>query len=198
MVRVLAISLVVLAVTFYARMAVAQVPASIKASESLNQAADQFKVKISSQSYSAVQIGDRVFEGAVIDGFEKIPVTSYGGGVDYAIVRYSSSQVKDGYYKARVVPAAPITRVGNVKVSVHLIDASGKIVHTNDSKVAVFSLVLPRETRKHSPALEFSSSVSRPKAKMSIGAFSDIEVMGTVCCPNGMCGICIGRACPKN
>ncbi len=166
--------------------------------DTLKNAAELFKVRLSSKSYAAGTFGKGVYEGDFIEGFETTPVTAYGASVDYAIVRYSSSEVKDGYYKARIVPLSAIKRLGKTRVNVQLIGTDGKVVHSNKSTPTVFSLTVASDAYKFSPSLEFSGSLPGRKLIASVQEFGSIEVLGTACCTNGMCGICIGKGCPAN
>lgn len=166
--------------------------------DTLKKAAEEFNVKLSPKSYAAGTFGNGVYEGAFIEGFETTPVTAYGSGVDYAIVRYSSTEVKDDYYKARIVPLSAIKRLGKTAVTVQLITKDGTIVHSNKSTPTIFSLTVASDAHNFSPSLEFSGSLPGRKSITSARDFGGIEVLGTACCTNGMCGICIGRGCPAN
>lgn len=168
-----------------------------KISDSMLRAAEVFNVRLLESSYSMRQTGGRVMEGATIAGYEKKPVTEYGKVVDYAIVRFSTNHLKDGYYKARIVLPGPIKKLGKVNVTIELVNSAEEVVHSNPSVVTVFSLVLPDKTKASTPSMEFTSDVHR-LTNLSPASFSSVEPMAIHCCPtNGMCGECIGPGCPK-
>lgn len=161
----------------------------------INFAANSFGVSLNQSSYVTAKAGSIEYEGAIIAGYENVPVSKYHEGVDVAIIRFQSKLfgIPDGYYKFRTVADAPITKTGKQVVSTQILNEAGDVIHTWRKQVDVTSIDLPKGLQ-----MGPLSAVLKVDTKYSKDGRGQHEFAGfrtIVCCENGMCGQC---ACPTD
>ncbi|QBF25657.1 hypothetical protein EXN22_08090 [Pseudomonas tructae] len=165
----------------------------------IQEAALAFGCKLDVKTLVRYEQSGSVYEGAIIVGFEKITVDKYRDGVDYAIMRYKSKKltIPDGYYKARATALSAISATGFHQMKMELIDVSGRVVHSQDEKVNVFSLTALKGDVERQVLFSFHPVMPEVGGVGAV-TMDDIEINAIVCCSsNGMCGECIGPKCPK-
>jgi hypothetical protein len=162
----------------------------------LNAAAQEFgKIVLRPKTYTLLQSGDKTFESAIIDGYQDIPPSKYFPSVDVAVIRYVSGAlgIPAGFYLLRTKVDAPITQLGQISAKSELVRPDGSVVFSCPHIADVTSIELPKNRGDAEVATRFNSIPE----DMDQHTFDEhLEVTITYCCPNGMCGTCIGRACP--
>lgn len=164
---------------------------------SLQAASREFgRLALVKSTYTKMELSGKVFESAIIDGFQNTPASSYHEGVDVAIIKYHSKAlgIKDGVYRFRVKSKNKIETLGIHEGVSELYTKENKLAYSGVHVFDVFSVELP----PGSGVREVATRINNFQEDLQQHTFDDhLEVTINYCCRNGTCGTCIGPACPK-
>ena len=154
------------------------------------------KVRLIKSTYTKIELGGKVVESAVIDGFQLTPASAYHEGVDVAMIRYHSKAlgIKDGLYRFRIRAKVQINSVGVHSGISELYTSKNRLAYSGIHVFDVSSVELPPVRGVRNVA----TRINNFQEDLERHTFDDhLEFTINYCCKNGTCGTCIGPACPK-
>lgn len=162
----------------------------------LEEQANGFGVSVLAETYSSINAGGKMYEGVIVKGLEHVRPTDYRDGVPLAVLRYGSQSlgIPDGIYLLKAKSGAPLKSAGRQSVELQLVRRDMTEAYRSPSFTMVSD---PIQLNSSSlPTIEFRTLAGDDA--LNGRTPSEAGVMAIVCCPgNGMCGECIGPACPK-